>query len=429
MATTGSSTTTTRITEIRLFPSRTRTSAEMIYLTDIIDAYKVARCNKRRTSDQTDFELHWERECVNLLHQVREKALRPTAYTFVTLKPKPREVFASDMATRVMHHYLDIRLRPLLEKRLSEHTYNNRTGKGQKACQNAVISDIYEMSEGLTGNDTYIIKLDLKACFPNIKQDIAYQQLREVIEQDYHGRDKDELLYILQSCVFSNPTGHCRQLSSGELRALIPGGKSLFCKPEGTGAAIGFLIWQNAVNYYFHEIDEWLSGIEGIRFERFVDDIYIITNNKEVTLTLIPELRARLSSLGAELNESKFYCQHYTKGVECLGLHIKKGRIHLNARTINKAIRKAKSLPRACDENVDKVLSSLNSYGGMIRQTNGHKQIERLYQALSEGWKKMLRIDENLCFKAENTHRKRIIKKYNLLKINEYGNKRADCAA
>lgn len=148
-----------------------------------------------------------------------------------------------------------------------------------------------------------------------------------------------------------------------------------------------------------------------------------------MTLTLIPELRARLSSLGAELNESKFYCQHYTKGVECLGLHIKRGRIHLNARTINKALRKAKSLPRACDENVDKVLSSLNSYGGMIRQTNGYKQIERLYQALSEGWKKMLRIDENLCFKAETTHRERIIKKYNLLKINEYGNKRADCAA
>lgn len=283
------------------------------------------------------------------------------------------------------------------------------------------------MSGGLTGEDTYIIKLDLKACFPNIKQDIAYEQLREVIEQDYEGRDKDELLYILQSCVFSNPTGHCRQLSSPALRSLIPSNKSLFCRPEGTGAAIGFLIWQNAVNYYFHEIDEWLSTIEGIKFERFVDDIYIITNNKEVTLTLIPELRRRLSLLGAELNERKFYCQHYTKGVECLGLHIKKGRIHLNKKTINKAIRKAKQLPRAVDENIDKALSSLNSYTGMIRQTNGYKNIMRLYSALSEEWQKKFLIDKSLCFKADTTHRERIIKRYNLLKINRYGNKRADC--
>ena len=87
----------------------------MIELQDIIDAYIVARSNKRRTADQTDFELHWEANCVALYNEIIGRRLRPTAYTFVTMTPKPREVFASDMATRVLHHYLDIRLRPLLE--------------------------------------------------------------------------------------------------------------------------------------------------------------------------------------------------------------------------------------------------------------------------------------------------------------------------
>ncbi len=397
-------------------------------LQDIIDAYLVARSDKRRTADQTDFELHWEANCAALYRDVIGRSLRPAAYTFVTMTPRPREVFASDMATRVLHHYLDIRLRPLLEGRLSPHTFNNRVGMGQKACQNAVISDIYEMSEGFTRNDTWVMKLDLKGCFPNISQDIAYAQLREVVENDYHGRDRDELLYILQVCVFSNPTAHCRVLSTPEERALIPPEKSLFTKPEGTGAAIGFLIWQNAVNYYFHEIDEWLSSIDGIRFERFVDDITIVTNNKEMMLALIPELRRRLASLGARLNESKFYCQHYTKGVECLGVHIRMDRVYVNRRIVNRGIRKAREFNRNVGESrIDALLSSLNSYIGICRQVNGYTQAWRIWEALSPGWRRFVRLDtRRVCIvpQPEYTRRRRIVRNHNLLKPYRNGNKR-----
>ena len=400
----------------------------MIELQDIIDAYIVARSNKRRTADQTDFELHWEANCVALYNEIIGRRLRPTAYTFVTMTPKPREVFASDMATRVLHHYLDIRLRPLLERRLSPHTFNNRIGMGQKACQNAVISDIYEMSAGFTRNDTWVIKLDLKGCFPNISQDIAYAQLRELIESGYHGRDKDELLYILQVCIFSNPTAHCHILSTPEECALIPPAKSLFTKPEGTGAAIGFLIWQNAVNWYFHEIDEWLASIEGIRFERFVDDITIVTNNKAMTLALIPELRRKLATLGARLNEDKFYCQHYTKGLECLGAHIRMDRVYVNRRIVNRGVRKAREFNGDIRESrIDALLSSLNSYIGLCRQVNGHAQAWKIWEALPPEWHRFVRFDtRRVCIvpRPEYTHRRRVVRKYNLLKQYENEHKR-----
>ena len=402
-----------------------KTDMTMIELQDIIDAYLVARSNKRRTADQTDFELHWESNCVRLYHQIVYRCLRPTAYAFVTLSPRPREVFASDMATRVLHHYIDIRLRPLLEKRLSPHTFNNRIGMGQKACQNAVISDIYEMSDGFA-RDAYIIKVDLKGCFPNIRQDIAYSQLRKVIEEDYHGRDKDELLYLLQVCVFSYPTEHCERLAP-ERWSLIPPEKSLFTKPPGTGAAIGFLIWQVAVNWYFHDIDEWLSSIEGIRFERFVDDIYIVTRNKSMTLALLPELRRRLALLGAELNERKFYCQHYTKGVECLGAHIKLDRIYTNRRIVQRGIRKARSFRKASERSIDEVLSSLNSYIGFCKQMNGYTQAWRIYETLPSCWRKYLHFDTARVAVVPNpgyTRRERIVRKYNLIKPKRYGHKR-----
>lgn len=87
-------------------------------LEDIIEAYMVARKNKRKSPDQVEFELHWELNCVMLCEAVNNRCYQPTAYTFVADHPKPREVFASDMSTRILHHYLDMRLRPFLEERM-----------------------------------------------------------------------------------------------------------------------------------------------------------------------------------------------------------------------------------------------------------------------------------------------------------------------
>ena len=390
----------------------------MVKLDDIIEAYMSARRNKRRSADQVDFELHWESRCLDLYERIQDHTLQPSAYTFVVDYPRPREVFASDMGTRVLHHYIDRRMRPLLEARLSSHTFNNRIGMGQNACQNAVISDIYEMSKGFT-QDAWIVKLDMSGCFPNIDQDIAYKQLEEVILKDYKGEDKDELLYILRVCVFSYPTQHCYRKSPYCKWSKVADAKSLFKKPLGIGAAIGHLIWQNAVNYYFHEIDEWILS-QGIRYERFVDDMYFVVDNKDAFLPMIPELRRRLATLGARLNDNKFYCQHYTKGVECLGVHIKMDRVYTNRRIVNRGKQKAKRMNRNIRaSDVLKLLPSINSYLGFCKNTNGYNQAKSIIRKLSPKWGEFVRFNKHrVCIEAlpDYTERNQIIKRYNLLR-------------
>lgn len=388
----------------------------MIQLQDIISAYLVARQNKRRSPDQVEFEIHWQRNCLKLYDDIVRRQLRPTAYTFVASHPRPREVFASDMSTRILHHYIDMKLRPFLEARMSPHTYNNRVGLGQSACQNAVISDIYEMSAGFT-QDAWIIKLDMSGCFPNIRQDTAYAQLLEVLLTDYEGPDKDELIYILQVCIFSYPTHHCYRKSSMEKWNDIPKEKSLFSKPDGIGAAIGHLIWQNAVNYYFHELDEWADSIPEIRYERFVDDIYIVARSK-TALLLIPQIRQILEGLGAKLHPHKFYCQHYTKGVECLGVHIKMDRVYPNERSIRRAIQKARTF-NACPrpEKIDDLLASLNSYLGICKNLNGYNQARRIYRELDPKWAEFVHFNSRrVCLQANEgyKHNQLLTRKYNL---------------
>ena len=348
---------------------------------------------------------------------INSRTYQPTAYSFIVTYPKPREIFASDFSTRVLHHYLHERLVPLLENRLSKHTFNNRKGMGTSACQNAVISDMYEVSNGYT-EDAWIIKMDLSGCFPNINQNIAFKQLEAVIKEDYHGKDKDDMLYILRTCVFSYPTLHAKYIGDTELRKLISPEKSITTKPLGVGAAIGHLIWQMAVTYYFNDIILWLESI-GVHVNVYVDDWYFVVKNKTAFLTyVVPEMRRRLAELGATLNENKFYCQHVSKGCECLGVHIKRQRVYPNERIINRAIKKAKELNKCIRiGKIEKALQTTNSYLGICKNTCGYNQALNIVGALSKYWNKYIVFNTHRCCleaRPEYNYRNRVIIKYKL---------------
>ena len=83
----------------------------------IITAYLDNRSNKRRSQDSAIFELHWERDLVRLLDDINDRSLDPFIYSFVRTKPRPREVIAALMQTKIPQHYFDRIVRPLVEAR------------------------------------------------------------------------------------------------------------------------------------------------------------------------------------------------------------------------------------------------------------------------------------------------------------------------
>ena len=110
----------------------------------------------------------------------------------------------------------------------------------------------------------------------------------------------------------------------------------------------------------------WLQEFDFIRIVVFVDDIYIVTNDKEKFLSLMPEIRSRLASLKVQLNERKFYCQHYSKGIMCLGTMLKFGRRYIKNNTFSNAMRKIDILSVKKD-GAERIICSLNSYIGYIK--------------------------------------------------------------
>lgn len=400
----------------------------MVVYPMLLQAYLQARKNKRRSKDSVEYELHYERNLLQLMYEINSRTFQPTAYTFIAMRPQPREVFACEMAMRIIHHYIDIRLRPLIENRLTSRTFNNRKGYGQVAAVNQLISDIYEATEGFT-KDAWIIKTDIQGYFPNAVQQIAYEQLSQLATEDYHGEDKEDVLWMIQRAIFSCPTLHCYRKSPLWKWDLISKCKSIFDKPFGIGAAIGHLIWQNAMNYYLNDEDHWVIEECGQKnYSRWVDDDAAVTTNKEAFLAyVIPNRRAMLEAKGCTMHPRKFYCQHYTKGVEFNGSFIKMDRVYATARTIRNAMITAHSFRNCVRINkISEVLSSLNSYTGIFKTRNEYGTLRNLVDIIAEPWSEYIEYDDKrkcLVAKKGYRHRQLIIKKYNLKTSKRYARK------
>lgn len=350
----------------------------MVKFEDIIYAYLQARKNKRRSHDSVVFELNQEQNLVRLWESVNNRTLDTTDnYTFVAKEPHIREIFATAMSVRVIHHYLEWRLRPIYEKLLPRNSFNNRKNMGLHKAIAKVRRDIHRLSYNYDPSaDTWIIHLDFKGFFPNADVEVALKQQLDTIDTYYFGYDKDDLKYMMLSVMRSDPARHCRRLGSIRDWDIIPNGKSLFDKPVGIGGAIGFLCWQNAMGIYASNVIKWLSSVSFHRVTVFVDDVYIVTTDKQATLAMLPILRERLQDIHVKLNEDKFYCQHYTKGVMCLGVMLKYNRTYCRKNLLKRALKRVEYWKGQVGSMVsyDRLLCSVNTYACIFRDHNNYKE-------------------------------------------------------
>lgn len=294
----------------------------MITFEDLYNSYLKAKNNHKRSRDVNEFEQDLEENLIKLYYEINNRTLTLNDnYSFIVEEPKPREIFATRMKARIVHHLLDTKLRPIYEQVLSPNTFNNRKDKGLYKAIEKVYNDIKIISNNYT-SDAYIFHLDFKGFFPNANIDIVHRQQQELIDKFYTDNDKEDIKHLMNKCLYSDPARHCIKVGDLSLWNYIKPEKSLFNKPFGTGAAIGFLCWQNAMQIYPNDIMLWLDTLN-LKSTLFVDDLYIVCDNKEYVLSKIPEMRKRLSKLKIELNENKFYCQHYSKGILCLGKFLK----------------------------------------------------------------------------------------------------------
>lgn len=367
----------------------------MIKLEDILIAYYDCRKNKRNTQNALDFELNYDENCIKLWDEINNRVYKPSkSIAFIVTKPKRREIFAASFRDRIIHHLIDIRLRPLIENTLVETTCNNRVGKGVTACVEYLRRDIIEVSEGYT-KDCWVAKMDMKGFFMSIRKDILTSKVLNFIDKNYFREDKEEIKWLTDITINDHPEKHCILKSPWSEWASLDRNKSLFWVGDIMGIPIGNLISQLLANFYLNDFDHYVEECLGFEhYGRYVDDFYLVDSNKDKILNAIPLIREKLEKIGVTLHPDKFYLQYYTRGIELVGSVIKPNRIYVHNRTVNNAFQAVKKFNSIVDieDNAEAFAATLNSYLGFMKHYDSYAIRRNLLSTVDSKWWKVLYI-------------------------------------
>lgn len=346
----------------------------MVTYEDLVEVYYDCRVHKSRTNNCIKFTLDVEGNLYDMMQAINNRTYQPKrSICFVVSRPKYREVFAADFADRIVHHYIRLRLEPIIEQKFNDRTFNCRNGKGTLAGVTQLKHDMIECSHNYT-TDCYVATVDINSFFMSIPKKLVENLVIQLVKDKYDGDDKEDLIYLCHVVLSHSPEDNCIKHSSDEMWTHLPSSKSLFTNGKGLGMPIGNLPSQMFANYLLNEVDWAIETDCGIKYHgRYVDDIYLVAETKEQILNAIPIIRTRLESLGLKLSPNKFYIQHYSKGIDFTGAIVKPGRVYPLNRTVTSFRHSIDRLNQCKTKSqIIKALYSVNSYLGLMRQYNSY---------------------------------------------------------
>jgi hypothetical protein len=217
---------------------------------------------------------------------------------------------------------------------------------------------------------TYVLKLDLQGYFMSLPRVELFKSACWGLDRQFE-KDSFEYKtcrYLWKEIIFDDPTRDVVRRCPWNWKVL-PKSKSLFHAKEGCGIVIGNLTSQLLSNIYLDKLDRYVTLELGFKpYGRYVDDFYIVHNDKQELLDLYVKIDEFLKNIGLKLHPKKKFLQEINKGIPFLGAVVYPFRIHPNKRTKNGFFRTAHELyVEDCSEERRAFLEeSHTSYNGII---------------------------------------------------------------
>ncbi len=363
---------------------------EPITIEELFEAYYDCRKNKRTTASALSFELDLEHNLAVLLSDINNFTYQPQPYNcFIINNPTVREVFAASFRDRIVHHLVINAVNPILEKRLIRDAYACRVGKGSHMA----IERLRHFMASSTNNwkdEAWCLKLDIASFFASIDRDLLFSRLSDYLERNYMKDNYRVIMYLIEKILLTEPTENVRFVSPRNMWSRLPLSKSLFNAPKGKGLPIGNLTSQVFANFYMAPLDHYIKHDLGIKmYGRYVDDFFLIHKDKEYLKMCLEKIREFLSSeLKLSLSAGKVVLQRVNHGIEFLGVRIEEGHINMkrrtehNFRSVIKRYNEMSHSHKLYFKERKKLLSSVNSYLGIMRHYNTFKRRVELMSLL-----------------------------------------------
>lgn len=370
-------------------------SRKLISYLELYEAYLECRVHKRNTINALSFELDLETNLLDLLNDINNRTyVIGRSVSFIVNKPVKREIFAADFRDRIVHHLVINKINWIFEKMFIRDSYSCRKNKGTSYAINRLTHFMRSCSQNYS-SPCYVLRLDIQGFFMHINRELLWFKVKKTIEENYNKLDKDTILYLCKLIIENNPTINCLIKGSKSEWKGLPKNKSLFHSNKGCGLPIGNLTSQVFANLYLNDFDHFAKKTLGLRYYgRYVDDFFVIHSDKSFLKELIPKFRNFLAGkLGLTLHPNKVYLQSVEKGILYLGVWIypynktvhsrNVENLRLNLISWNKCVEGKKPTR----DEVEKFLSSINSYFGYLRTYNSYKlRRKAFYKWMSGYW-------------------------------------------
>lgn len=270
---------------------------------------------------------------------------------FKVYEPKERIIDAPYHKDKIAQLAIDKVLKTIYQPSFIRDSYACLDNKGTHRAVERV-SQFMRKAFWQYGEDTFIIKLDIRKFFYSINREI----LKELLPKKIKCQDTLQLAYkIIDSADLIDPLG-------------LPLGNTLS---------------QLFTNVYMDQFDQYCKRVLGIKYYvRYADDVIAIVRNKEEAETILADMTAFLKDvLDLDISVKKTKIFPLEQGVNAYGFKIFKTHRLLRNDSKKKIKRKAKRLRLTLLEGritVEKVEQILNSWLGHAMHGNSYNFIQSL---------------------------------------------------
>ena len=337
------------------------------------------------------FRLHRIEELVQLTHQVNNSELMPTESTaHIIFEPRVREIVCASASKRVVQAFYIMQLQPYLEQFMYHpDSYSCRPKKGSLRAVRQLQEYVFEATEDYS-RDCWLAKVDLQAFFMSLDCFDLCNTISAFIKQHFaRSPYLDLMLYLTRVIYLAATKDHIKDMATAKERALLDPRKSLYNQPYYKGVPIGDWTSQTAGLIKTTGALLYLASL-GYRFVHYTDDTAIVVTDRDKWLK---EDAWRFENYyrqqGLTLHPSKRYFQHYSKGVEMLGYKVRFNRLLPSDRVyhnimwyVERTVRRATANFNFALLHKQQILSSVNSYLGMLRHMSAYRLRKRICEQI-----------------------------------------------
>lgn len=281
---------------------------------NLMEAARLTLRGHRYKPAAARFWFDLETEVLRLQEELTTGVWQPRPYRVFTIyELKPRQICASDLRDRVVHHAICRVLDPVFERRLIEDTYACRRGKGSHAA--------VKRAQVFSRRSDYFLQCDVSKYFASIDHRTMKGLYRQMIGDQ-------RLLGVLDRIVDHAVPGH------------LP----------GCGMPIGNLTSQYFANLYLGELDHYIKERLRIRsYVRYMDDWLVFSNDKPELYRHLWEIRHFLDErLQLTLKERAVRIAPVCEGITFLGFQVYRGMIRLGSGKLARVRRTIRHLEKMC---------------------------------------------------------------------------------